>query len=1244
VTTNNTPYLVEIWLRRTEGEAVPPGLHDVDLFDRERSGVQASGVANLRLGDDEVPGLGMSGAQFLAVFHRGDAGSPDDGLLFGRYLLRRILAEAEVARLWAQIQERRDSRPLRMELVLPTEDVRGVAEIPFELLADDRGFLFQSFGASLVRAIQDLPARTVDLPRDASILVAWANPTPPGDTPLPADLLKHHEEKTAAAARRLGFQVKDPCRQASRRSLEGRLVSERPVEIVSLVAHGDPAGGAVWLHDEDHPKFPADPGTPTSAGELAKGLRKGEVEVALLWTCHGARRHPIAGAVAARLLHPDGGNLSAVVTAHAALRAEGTERIVEALLEGLRGAAAGDLERAVGEGRSARSDSDLQWAAPVYYARPRGGRTVTLEQAIEEEVASWRTPPPAPGTVQFEGAPPPWEHFRGRTDEIARGLALLRQGRLVSVTGMPGIGKTEVALEIARRALADQALGFERALWVPLDEMSDADALRARLALELGADPERYNTAAALARYIGGQRLLVVLDNAEDLIRADRAGFQELTEALLRGASGVRFVLATREILGELRATTEQELPLGRLPKEAAREAFSSAAGPRLTTEALGSEELGKLLVWLDGHPLSLMLVARRVGELPLAELRQRLESNALELVGAAEYEDDDRTRDAKLRTKRLESSLNLSYLPLRERHPVAAEMFAWLSNFPAGLPRVLAKAVFGPEAERWMGLLRRANLALEEQGADRRLELPAPVRSYAARQAATIPAERRMELLTASFAALAGWLEALYRRLGKPGARDAMIRGGREEANLHALGDAMSKLPLPEADSAPAAALAGGATSTFTRFAVLMKFAGRSRRAVDIGERLRSSVERLARRPPPAIDGALGDLYLHIDRIQEAEAAYLRALTIFNVIGSRLGEANTERALGHLHSRTARFKEAEAAYLRALTIFRVIGSRLDEANTERALGHIYLRTSRLNEAEAAYMHARPVLRELGERLEEANTERALGDIYLRTSRLSEAEVTYLRALTVFRDIDEPFGTANTERALGDLYLRTSRLGEAETAYRRAVTIFRNIDLRVGEANTEKTLGDLYLRTARLKAAEAAYQRALTIFRDIDEPLGKASTENALGSLYLRNARLKEAEAAYQRALATFRNIDAPLDQAKTEQALGEVYMYTGRLEEAEAAYLRALTTFRKVDERLSEASIEQALGDIHMHTGRIEEAEAAYLRATNIFNKSDEPLGEANILERKNGRYRPHDHRTGGGFCPLPRSSQPTP
>ncbi|MCY1019083.1 tetratricopeptide repeat protein [Pyxidicoccus sp. MSG2] len=1229
---DNTAYAVELWLGCSDREQAPEGIFTVTLFDRERSGLDATDTVNLSFGKEEIPGLSLSGEEFLLMFHQGEPGLSQDGLLFGRHLLSRLLRPGQpTQRLWTEIQTRRrvTRRPLRLEFHLPDSGAAvQVAELPFELLADDHGFLFQEHGASLVRTLRGLESHAFQLQEGHSIMVAWANPRDPdgrfaSNSALPESLLHRHEEQTAEAARGLGFMVRSPCRHASLGTLSRRLESEHPTELISLVAHGFPEGGSVWLHDDGHPAFPDDVGTPISASELASVLRRGGAQVALLWTCHGARHHPVSGALASQLLNPTRGGLAAVVSSHAALRAEGTERIAETLLSSLRGAAEGDLERAVSESRRERSDSDLQWAATVYYARPRGLRSVTLKQMVDGLLDSELKVSRPPGVILVENAPPPWVHFRGRHNEIGRGLALLRQGRLVSVTGLPGIGKTEVALGIARRATEDTQLRLQRSIWLSLDEVRDVGALRVLIATTFGADPEKHADGPSLARFLGDLIALVVLDNAEDLIRTDRAGLQQFLEALLRGASGIRFLLATRTRLGNLRSAAEAEFPIGRLPPEAAREALISAAGALLVPKEHASPELERLLEWIDGHPLSLMLVAPLIGSVQLSELVDRLHGGEIELLVDGAFVDDvDQTPDSRLRLKRLISSLNLSWLPFREKHPETAEMFVVLSWFPAGVPSLLLPMIFGPGAEDRKGRLLRANLA-DEQGAERRLTLPAPIRAYAARNADALPQERRLALAISMAQALAAWLGSLHARVGKRGAREAIGHGAREEANLTSLCQMLEGTPLPSPIGPDVLMLATSLGDAFYHFSSLMLFSGLARGAIKIGRRAMAILETLSNESSIANTAkALGDLYLRTDRLQEAEATYARALPIYRSIKERLGEANTERALGDLYRRTNRLQEAEAAYARALPIFRAIEVRLGEANTEQSLGDLYLRTDRLQEAEAAYARALPIYRAIEVRLGEANTEKSLGDLYLRTNRHQEAEAAYARALPIFRAIEERLGEANTEQSLGALYLRTDRLQEAQAAYARALPIYRAIEERVGEANTEQSLGDLYRRTNHLHEAEAAYARALPIYRAIEERVGEANTEQSLGDLYRRTDRFQEAEAAYARALPIFRAIEERLGEANTEKSLGDLYLRTDRLQEAEATYARALPIYRSIKERLGEANTERALGDLYRRTNRLQKAEAAYARALPIYRDIEVRLGEANTEQSLGDLY----------------------
>ncbi|MCK6588986.1 MAG: tetratricopeptide repeat protein, partial [Polyangiaceae bacterium] len=997
------PYSVELWVTPRAG----PGsrVFDLELYDHQRKGWAAAGVARLDFFEDPET------ASFLNAFLRGDSVRVRDGLSFGRELGARLFAREELGQGFRVVEQRRGGRPIRMELVLPVnlgDDPSAprprvaLDDIPFELLADDTGFWFRRPGWSLVRTFKDLPAVAYRLPKKGRALLAWANPLVPHEDgtnqKLDAKIFEAHEAAFERGVKEMGLEPRAPLRRATQEGL-GEGLRERPeTPLLALVAHGDARGGAVLLHASEG----SDEGTGVLARDLAAMCRAGHVKVAVLWMCHGAKRNEQRSSVAAALLDPEIGDAAAVVASHAALRANRTTRFAGRLFRSLRD---GVLERAVAEARHALAEDDLQWAAPVYYARPYAGRSVSLEESFEILLSeSVRKRDPAERIV--EGAPQARLWFRGRGDDIARSLGHLRAGRWVTFTGMPGIGKTALAVEVSRRAIEDASFGLARALWIDLATKANAVALRDSLAVLFGLDPARCPDDLALAKGIGDVRALLVLDNAEDLQRSDGDKLRALLDTLLRYAPGLRALVTSRRALGHLDGIEERVFPVGRLPKGVDREVFVAVAGERLAEERADSAAVDKLVAALEGHPQSIVLVAGQVGRgVPLRELRARVEAEDPEVVREADLFDDEvgEDRDAPLRTRRLVSSLNLSFRPLVKAAPGAAEMFAWLGMFPAGLPEALVTAVFGDEANRHVVRLMALNM-IERRGPDDRLGLPGPVRWYARKQQgavmegrAVMEPGRREELLERSASAMAGWLRALRAKLGKPGAAAACSSAAEDGANLVAFA-------LDAGATSRSEVICNGMASAFAAYARLADYGDFSREAVAVGECLLSLMgQRGSPRPIAVVSEALGDLFLRTARLNDAERAYEQALPIYRAIDNRLGEANTRKALGDLFLRTARLNDAERAYELALPIYRAIDARLGEANTLRALGDLFLRTARLNDAERAYELALPIYRAIDERLGEANTLQALGDLFLRTARLNDAERAYELALPIYR-------------------------------------------------------------------------------------------------------------------------------------------------------------------------------------------------------------------------------------------------
>src|SRR6516225_6217505 len=161
--------------------------------------------------------------------------------------------------------------------------------------------------------------------------------------------------------------------------------------------------------------------------------------------------------------------------------------------------------------------------------------------------------------------------FVGRRGELAEVRRLLAGSRLVTLTGVGGVGKTRLAV----RAAAGLRRAFRDGVWlVQLDQLRDPALVAQAVASALGLqDRAGYPPAAMLAEYLAGRQLLLVLDNCEHLVDAAA----KLADQLLRAAAGLRVLATSRE---SLTMTGETVLPV---PPLAAPE-----AGRPLTAAELG--------------------------------------------------------------------------------------------------------------------------------------------------------------------------------------------------------------------------------------------------------------------------------------------------------------------------------------------------------------------------------------------------------------------------------------------------------------------------------------------------------------------------------------------------------------------------------------------------------------------------------------------------------------------------------
>ncbi len=223
--------------------------------------------------------------------------------------------------------------------------------------------------------------------------------------------------------------------------------------------------------------------------------------------------------------------------------------------------------------------------------------------------------------------------FVGRVQETADIRCQLAKTRLLTLTGPGGVGKTRLALRVAR----DELSRFEDGVWfVELASIIEPTLIPQAVAslFSLRENPEE-SLQTSLARFLERRHLLLILDNCEHVL----AACVDLVHRILRACPHVVILATSREVLG-LAAETIWRVPSMQLPDlDLARDPIEVAQSeavalfierarsvqPGFAVTLRNGPALVELCQRVDGIPLAIELAASRVGVLGLEQIAQRL-------------------------------------------------------------------------------------------------------------------------------------------------------------------------------------------------------------------------------------------------------------------------------------------------------------------------------------------------------------------------------------------------------------------------------------------------------------------------------------------------------------------------------------------------------------------------------------------------------------------------------------------
>jgi predicted ATPase len=324
----------------------------------------------------------------------------------------------------------------------------------------------------------------------------------------------------------------------------------------------------------------------------------------------------------------------------------------------------------------------------------RRERIFQLESpGLDSEFPPLRSPDVLPGNLPVQPT-----SFVGRSDEVRDLAAALERSPLVTVTGVGGVGKTRLAVQVAAELLGTFADGA----WLcELAAAGDTDTLAQVVASTLGvAQRASRSLERSIVEFLRSARLLLVLDNCEHLL--DASG--QLAAAILAGCPGVRVLATSREALtvpGEqVWPLQSLELPdlAGGVDATAASEAGrlfcerAAAARPSYALSEANEAAVVEVCRRLDGIPLAIELAAARVAAMTPAEIAGLLDERFRLLTGGR--------RTAVGRHQTLRATVDWSYGLLA---PGERLVFDRLAVFSGGFTLAAATAVVAGEGvEGW--------------------------------------------------------------------------------------------------------------------------------------------------------------------------------------------------------------------------------------------------------------------------------------------------------------------------------------------------------------------------------------------------------------------------------------------------------------------------------------------------------------------------------------------------------------
>lgn len=727
--------------------------------------------------------------------------------------------------------------------------------------------------------------------------------------------------------------------------------------------------------------------------------------------------------------------------------------------------------------------------------------------------------PNLPPRPIFQPTPP-----LGREEERDECVTLLRDHRAILLHGLPGQGKTALALYVAQHL---QESFPDGAYEVSLQNEDRIENIVRLIGVTLG-DPDGTNSFKLLKT----KRALIILDSFERAFRrADRETLGRFLELLIHALSGDSRVIITSQVEFQFAGLIPK--PVRELRSDPATALFHMESERLYEDEP--REEIERIVVdLLGGHPLSIKIVARYslAAKVPLSTLVQLWTEKWEEIASFP----------GPLGEKNLEVAFELSFASLDYTQRRVFLAFALL---PDGIFGEHISRIWSDDTDKSVRALAELDRRSLVQSDRHWYKVLGPTYAYARakrREVESVQAEG-WDQLSRDEAATDSVYDGLVAEYApQPEDADPRDKNRVIREHFHNIHASLDRRLEPSTSKASLQAALSVMRLYWAYHNNLSGYKTTIASAEDAVHYLSSSRD-IFKIHGAHLDSVMAEYY--IGSIQWLRGETERARPLLEEVGDnpltpRNVRYNIKRALAHMEYKTGSIRSAVSLYEEALEDARSIDD--DECRWRCVIGLIdawrkleeYEQCTKLFEqveAELEDMH--PSIR--------GNVLRGYAYAVFCQGNAGEAKRLYDGALRIFETVS-PFGQAHCRRGLGDVFVRQNLLAEAETEFDLAIKLY-------DEAGKNPSLGSglVELGRARLALARGDKARALERLREAahlfdrdhqNEPYELAQTYELIGNLHREVGRVDDAVGNYQLALNLYASSEV---EAATERVKARI-------------------------------------------------------------------------------------------------------